>query len=112
LLWSHARVRPFTALRWLNTFNLQNKMKSKDYHALRDEFLRKAVENKEIIKQSSQRNFGMYDVLPANIARTVSEACDEFFESRNIRYGSAWFHDRIDRKKKIQQAKDERTKNN
>jgi len=74
-------------------------MKSKDYHALKDEFLRKAVEKKEIIKQSSQGNFGMYDVLPANIARTVSEACDEFFKSRNIRYGSAWYHDRIDRKK-------------
>ena len=92
--------------------NLQNKMKSKDYHTLKDEFLHKAVERKEIIKQSSQGNFGMYDVLPANIARTVSEACDRFFESRNIRYGSAWFHDRNDRKKKIQQAKDERTKNN
>ena len=86
-------------------------MKSKDYHALNDEYLSKAVEKKEIIKQSSQGNFGMYDVLPANIARTVSEACDEFFKSRNIRYGSAWFHDRLDRKKKIQQAKDERTKN-
>jgi len=91
--------------------NLQNKMKSKDYHALKDESLRKAVENKEIIKQSSQGNFGMYDVLPANIARTVSEACDEFFKSRNIRYGSAWFHDRNDRKKKIQQARDERNTN-
>ena len=50
--------------------------------------------------------------MPVNNARTVSEACDRFFESRNIRYGSAWFHDRNDRKKKIQQAKDERTKNN
>ena len=76
-----------------------------------DSFLKKAVEKKEIIKQSSQGNFGMYDVLPANCARTVSEACDEFFKSRNIRYGSAWFHDRLDRKKKIQQARDERTKN-
>lgn len=92
--------------------NLQNKMKSKDYHALKDEFLHKAVENKEIIKQSSQGNFGMYDVMPVNNARIVSEACDNFFKSRNIRYGSAWFHDRLDRKKKIQQAKDERTKNN
>ena len=54
----------------------------------------------------------MYDVFPANITRTVSQACDGFFKSRNIRYGSAWFHDRNDRKKKIQQAKDERTKNN
>ena len=87
-------------------------MKNRDYHALKDEFLRKAVEKKEIIKQSSQGNFGMYDVLPANIARTVSEACDDFFKSRDIRYGSAWFHDRNDRKKKIQQAKDERAKNN
>ena len=87
-------------------------MKSRDYHVLKDDLLHKAVENKEIIKQSSQGNFGMYDVLPANCARTVSEACDEFFKSRNIRYGSAWFHDRNDRKKKIQQAKDERTKNN
>jgi hypothetical protein len=83
-------------------------MKSKDYHTLKDEYLNRAVERKEIIKQSSQGNFGMYDVLPANIARTVSEACDGFFKSRNIRYGSAWFHDRLDRKKKIQQAKDER----
>ena len=88
-------------------------MKSKDYHTLKDEFLHKAVENKEIIKQSSQGNFGMYDVMPVNNARIVSEACDNFFKSRNIRYGSAWFHDRLDRKKKIQQAKDERnTKNN
>ena len=77
-----------------------------------DSFLKKAIDKKEIIKQSSQNNFGMYDVLPANIARTVSQACDEFFKSRNIRYGSAWFHDRNDRKKKIQQAKDERSKNN
>jgi hypothetical protein len=77
-----------------------------------DPFLKKAIDKKEIIQQSSQKNFGMYDVLPANIARTVSQACDEFFKSRNIRYGSAWFHDRNDRKKKIQQAKDERTKNN
>ena len=76
-----------------------------------DSFLKKAVEKKEIIKQSSQGNFGMYDVLPANCARTVSEACDEFFKSRNIRYGSAWYHDRIDRKKKIQQAKDEQNTN-
>ena len=88
-------------------------MKSKDYHTLKDEFLHKAVENKEIIKQSSQGNFGMYDVMPVNNARIVSEACDNFFKSRNIRYGSAWFHDRLDRKKKIQQARDERnTKNN
>tara|TARA_R110001583_G_scaffold7490_2_gene37090 strand:+ start:497 stop:766 length:270 start_codon:yes stop_codon:yes gene_type:complete len=88
-------------------------MKSKDYHTLKDEFLHKAVENKDIIKQSSQGNFGMYDVMPVNNARIVSEACDNFFKSRNIRYGSAWFHDRLDRKKKIQQAKDERnTKNN
>ena len=86
-------------------------MKSRDYHALKDEGLLKAVEKKEIIKQSSQGNFGMYDVLPANIARTVSQACDDFFESRNIRYGSAWFHDRLDRKKKIQQAKDEQNTN-
>ena len=54
MLWSHARARPFTALRWLNAFNLQNKMKSKDYHALKDEFLNKAVEKKEIIKQSQK----------------------------------------------------------
>lgn len=86
-------------------------MKSKDYHTLKDEFLHKAVENKEIIKQSSQGNFGMYDVMPVNNARIVSEACDNFFKSRNIRYGSAWFHDRLDRKKKIQQAKDERNTN-
>lgn len=77
-----------------------------------DPFLKKAIDKKEIIQQSSQKNFGMYDVLPANIARTVSEACDEFFKSRNIRYGSAWFHDRIDRKKKIQQAKDEQRNTN
>ena len=76
-----------------------------------DPFLKKAIDKKDIIQQSSQGNFGMYDVLPANIARTVSEACDRFFESRNIRYGSAWFHDRLDRKKKIQQAKDERNTN-
>ncbi|MDB4755085.1 hypothetical protein OAG19_00365 [Akkermansiaceae bacterium] len=86
-------------------------MKSKDYHTLKDEFLHKAVENKEIIKQSSQGNFGMYDVMPVNNARIVSEACDNFFKSRNIRYGSAWFHDRLDRKKKIQQAKDEQNTN-
>ena len=54
----------------------------------------------------------MYDVMPVNNARIVSEACDRFFERKGIRYGSAWFHDRLDRKKKIQQAKDERTKNN
>ena len=77
-----------------------------------DPFLKKAIDKKEIIQQSSQKNFGMYDVLPANIARTVSEACDEFFKSRNIRYGSAWFHDRNDRKKKIQQAKDEQRNTN
>ena len=76
-----------------------------------DSFLKKAVEKKEIIKQSSQGNFGMYDVMPINNARIVSEACDRFFKSRNIRYGSAWFHDRIDRKKKIQQAKDEQNTN-
>tara|TARA_S200002703_G_scaffold28911_4_gene24713 strand:+ start:932 stop:1195 length:264 start_codon:yes stop_codon:yes gene_type:complete len=86
-------------------------MKSKDYHALKDEFLHKAVENKDIIKQSSQGNFGMYDVMPVNNTRIVSEACDRFFKSRNIRYGSAWFHDRLDRKKKIQQARDERNTN-
>ena len=80
-------------------------MQSKDYHALRDEYLNKTVERGEIIKQSSQGNFGMYDVLPANIARTVSEACDRFFKSRNIRYGSPWYHNRLDRREKIQQAK-------
>lgn len=86
-------------------------MRNRDYEALKDDGLLKAVEDKDIIKQSSQGNFGMYDVLPANIARTVSQACDGFFKSRNIRYGTAWYHDRIDRKKKIQQARDERTKN-
>ena len=86
-------------------------MKSKDYHALKDEFLHKAVENKDIIKQSSQGNFGMYDVMPVNNTRIVSEACDRFFERKGIRYGSAWFHDRLDRKKKIQQARDERNTN-
>ena len=87
-------------------------MRNRDYEAHKDDGLLKAVEDKDIIKQSSQGNFGMYDVLPANIARTVSQACDGFFKSRNIRYGTAWYHDRIDRKKKIQQARDERTKNN
>ena len=86
-------------------------MKNIDHHALRDESLYKAVKNKDIIKQSSQGNFGMYDVMPVNNARIVSEACDRFFKSRNIRYGSAWFHDRLDRKKKIQQARDERNTN-
>lgn len=85
--------------------------KGKDYAALKDDALYKAVLNKQIIKQSSQGNFGMYDVMPVNNARIVSEACDRFFKSRNIRYGSAWFHDRLDRKKKIQQAKDERNTN-
>jgi len=87
-------------------------MKARDYYALKDEGILKAVQKKEIIKQSSQENFGMYDVMPVNNARIVSEACDKFFERKGIRYGSAWFHDRLDRKKKIQQAKDERTKNN
>ena len=91
--------------------NLQSKMKSTDYHTLKDDFLHKAVERKEIIKQSSQGNFGMYDVMPVNNARIVSEACDRFFERKGIRYGSAWFHDRLDRKKKIQQARDERNTN-
>ena len=86
-------------------------MKSTNYHALKDEFLYKAVKNKDIIKQSSQGNFGMYDVMPVNNARIVSEACDKFFERKGIRYGSAWFHDRLDRKKKIQQARDERNTN-
>jgi hypothetical protein len=86
-------------------------MKSRDYHALKDEGLLKAVEEKDIIKQSSQGNFGMYDVMPVNNASIVSEACDRFFERKNIRYGSAWFHDRLDRKKKIQQARDERNTN-
>ena len=86
-------------------------MKNVDHHALRDESLYKAVKNKDIIKQSSQANFGMYDVMPVNNARIVSEACDKFFERKGIRYGSAWFHDRIDRKKKIQQARDERNTN-
>ena len=85
--------------------------KGKDYAALKDDALYKAVLNKQIIKQSSQGNFGMYDVMPVNNARIVSEACDRFFKSRNIRYGSAWFHDRLDRKKKIQQARDERNTN-
>ena len=82
-------------------------MKSRDYHALKDEGLLKAVEEKDIIKQSSQGNFGMYDVMPVNNARIVNEACDRFFERKGIRYGSAWFHDKLDRKKKIQQARDE-----
>jgi len=87
-------------------------MKNVDHHALRDESLYKAIKNKETIKQSSQGNFGMYDVMPVNNARIVSEACDKFFERKGIRYGSAWFHDRLDRKKKIQQARDERNTNN
>ena len=87
-------------------------MRNRDYEALKDDGLLKAVEDKDIIKQSSQGNFGMYDVFPANITRTVSQACDGFFKSRNIRYGSAWFHDRNDRKKKIQQAKDEQRNTN
>ena len=86
-------------------------MKSVDHHALKDECLYKAVKNKDIIKQSSQENFGMFDVMPVNNARIVSEACDRFFERKDIRYGSAWFHDRLDRKKKIQQARDERDTN-
>ena len=85
--------------------------KGKDYAALKDEVLYKAVLNKQIIKQSSQENFGMYDVMPVNNARIVNEACDRFFERKGIRYGSAWFHDRNDRKKKIQQARDERNTN-
>jgi hypothetical protein len=87
--------------------------KGKDYAALKDDSLYKAVLNKQIIKQSSQGNFGMYDVMPVNNARIVSEACDRFFERKGIRYGSAWYHDRLDRKKKIQQARDEQrnTKN-
>jgi len=86
-------------------------MENIDHHALKDEFLYKAVRNKDIIKQSSQENFGMFDVMPVNNARIVIEACDRFFERKGIRYGSAWYHARLDRKKKIQQAKDERNTN-
>lgn len=86
-------------------------MKSRDYHALKDEGLLKAVEEKDIIKQSSQGNFGMYDVMPVNNARIVIEACDRFFKRRNIISRSAWLSP-SNRNNKIQQAKDERTKNN
>ena len=85
-------------------------MKSRDYHALKDEGLLKAVEEKDIIKQSSQGNFGMYDVMPVNNARIVNQACDRFFRRRNIISRSAWLSP-SNRKNKIQQAKDERNTN-
>ena len=84
--------------------------KGKDYAALKDDALYKAVLNKQIIKQSSQGNFGMYDVMPVNNARIVSEACDRFFKRRNIISRSAWLSP-SNRKNKIQQAKDERNTN-
>ena len=71
-----------------------------------------AAASKDTIKQCPQNNFGLYDIIPANTASTVSSACDRFFESRNIQYGSAWFHDRNKRKKEIQKAKDEQRNTN
>lgn len=85
-------------------------MESRDYHALKDEGLLKAVEEKDIIKQSSQGNFGMSDVMPVNNARIVNQACDRFFRRRNIISRSAWLSP-SNRKNKIQQAKDERNTN-
>ena len=95
----------------MNTSNYDYNNSVRQADMQHDPFLKKAIDKKEIIQQSSQKNFGMYDVMPINNARIVSEACDRFFKSRNIRYGSAWFHDRLDRKKKIQQARDERNTN-
>jgi len=46
----------------------------------------------DIIKQCSQANFGLYDVLPMGISKDMGEACDKFFKSRNIKYGSSWFY--------------------
>ena len=75
-----------------------------------DSLLEKAIEKKEIIQQSSEGNFGMYDVIPSNTGRIVGDACDRFFESRNIKYGSSWFHGQKDRKKELQKLKDEQNK--
>jgi len=74
--------------------------------------LHKAVKNNGSIKQCSQSTSGIYNTLPMGIAKSVNEACDKFFESRNIQYGSAWFHDRNKRKKEIQKAKDEQRNTN
>jgi hypothetical protein len=71
-----------------------------------------AAASKDTIKQCPQNNFGLYDIIPANTASTVSSACDRFFESRNIKYGSSWFHERKERKKEIQQAQNERNTDN
>jgi hypothetical protein len=105
-LWSHARVRPLTALRWLNAFNLQNKIKMQQknitYSGMPDKMYR------EIIKQAT--GSGHCKVYPKRLSNQVNEACDNFFKSRNIKYGSSWFHKQADRKQ--EQAKDERTKNN
>lgn len=72
-----------------------------------DALLEKAIEKKGIIQQSSEGNFGMYDVIPSNTGRIVGNACDRFFESRNIKYGSSWFHEQKERKKEKEQLKNE-----
>ena len=58
---------------------------------------------REIVKQSSQGNFGLYDTFPRGFAKQMSAACDKFFESRDIAYGNSWFHEQ-------KRNKDNRTK--
>ena len=50
----------------------------------------------DIVKQCPQGPCGAH--IPINTATSVSKACDEFFKSRNISYGSSWFHERNKRK--------------
>ena len=60
---------------------------------------------REIVKQAT--GSACCQVYPKRLSNQVSEACDAFFESRNIKYGSSWFHKQIDKKKETQQAQDE-----
>ena len=67
---------------------------------------------RDIIKQCPQGEVGLYGSVPVNTARTVGEACDKFFESRNIDYGNSWFHKRQKRKKEQEQTQNEQRDTN
>lgn len=63
----------------------------------------KAVSQGGTVKIAAQKTFGLFHGLPRGTAEQINEACDRFFESRNIVYGNSWFHER-------KRNKDNRTK--
>ena len=53
------------------------------------------------IRLATQGTFETFTGLPRGTMEQMNKACDDFFKRKGITYGESWFHQRKERKDKI-----------